>query len=117
MVLTPHGAAIARATKMASALDQLVTEMRASGALKAFNQMFKARRAAAAAEGRGFMSYGAASARLRKMPAASLSSSGNARGAATKLAFTSIFDDVADHPLGERADRIQLTVVKRYRRV
>jgi hypothetical protein len=91
-MLTPHGAAIARATEMASTLDQLVTEMRANGALKAFNQMFKVRRAAAAAEGRGFMSYGAASVRLRKMLAASLSSSGNARGAAAQFQFASIFE-------------------------
>jgi hypothetical protein len=49
VTITLHDVAIARAADMASALDQLVTELRASGALKTFNQMFKARRAAAAA--------------------------------------------------------------------
>jgi hypothetical protein len=54
--------------------------------------MFKVRRAAASAQGRGFMSYGAASSRLRKMLAASFASSGNARAAAASLQFARVFE-------------------------
>jgi hypothetical protein len=61
---------------MSSALDLMVEEMQANGALKAFNAMFKARRSAAAAQGRGFMSYHVAELRLRKALIPALASSG-----------------------------------------
>jgi hypothetical protein len=91
--LTAHDVAIGRAREMAARLDVMVEEMQASGALKSFNREFKARRAAASAQGRGFMSYGTASARLRKMLAASLASSGgNARRAAAQFQLASVFE-------------------------
>jgi hypothetical protein len=58
--ITLHDVAIGRAREMAAQLDLMVEEMQANGALKSFNREFKARRAAASAQGRGFMSYGAA---------------------------------------------------------
>jgi hypothetical protein len=46
-------------------LDLLINKMKRDGTLREFNATYKARRAAALAEGRGFMSYGNAMARLK----------------------------------------------------
>jgi hypothetical protein len=90
--ITLHHVAIARAAEMSTVLDHCLDDMKRSGALKTFNQMFKARRAAASAQGRGYMSYRVAELRLRKALAASLASSGNARAAAASLKFAAAFE-------------------------
>jgi hypothetical protein len=91
--ITLHDVAIARAAEMASALDLMAAEMQANGQLKAFNQQFRARRSAAAANGHGFMSYRVAELRLRKALIPALASSGgNARAVAAQFQFAAAFE-------------------------
>ena len=47
-------------------LDAMVETMRRDGTLRVFNARYQAGRAAAAAEGKGFMSFGVAMARFKK---------------------------------------------------
>jgi hypothetical protein len=63
--LTSHEIAIGKAAAMAARLDAMVDGMRRDGTLMEFNARFKRGRAAAAAEGRGFMNYGLALRRLK----------------------------------------------------
>jgi hypothetical protein len=63
--LTPDDVAIARADDAAQRLDSMIEQMRRGGQLHEFNREYKARRSAALAQGRGFMGYGIATARLR----------------------------------------------------
>jgi hypothetical protein len=63
-VLTPDDVAIARAANAVLRLDATVEKMRRDGVLHEFNRRFRAGRAAALAEGRRFMSYRSAMARL-----------------------------------------------------
>lgn len=64
--LTAHDVAVARAGAAAAhRLDEYLSSVRGTGTLRELNRAFTARRAAAKAVGRGFMSYGTALARLR----------------------------------------------------
>lgn len=47
-------------------LDAMVETLRRDGTLRVFNARYRAGRAAAAAEGKGFMSFGVAMARFKK---------------------------------------------------
>jgi hypothetical protein len=66
VTLTEHNIAISRAHAMAERLDAFMDSMRGTGVLKEFTRTYKQRRIAAAERGEGFMSYGAALARLRQ---------------------------------------------------
>jgi hypothetical protein len=55
--LTPDDVAISRANAAVVRLDVMVEQMRRSGQLQEFNSRYKRGRAAALAEGRGFMGY------------------------------------------------------------
>jgi hypothetical protein len=55
--LTPDEVAISRASAAVTRLDAMVEQMRRSGQLQEFNSRYKRGRAAALAEGRGFMGY------------------------------------------------------------
>jgi hypothetical protein len=63
--LTPDDAAIARAAYSMQRLDALIAEMRVDGTLRIFNARYAAHRAAAKAEGRGYMDYRVALGRLK----------------------------------------------------
>ena len=65
-ILTPADVAVERAGDAATRLDTYLEAMRRSGALKEFNRQFKRERMEATANGRGFMSYRVAEARLRR---------------------------------------------------
>jgi hypothetical protein len=65
VTLTPHDVAITRAHTMAARLDEFMSSMRGTGALKEFTRSYKRRRIEAAARGEGFMSYKIAEQRLR----------------------------------------------------
>jgi hypothetical protein len=65
VTLTPHDVAVTRAANAAGKLDEFMSSMRGTGVLREFNRAFKLRREAAMADGRGFMSYKIALARLR----------------------------------------------------
>lgn len=56
-----------RAEAGAKNLDVYMETMRKNGQLAVFNQKYKRERAAATASGRGFMTYSAALARLRRV--------------------------------------------------
>ena len=64
--LTPDDVAIRRAGDSMKRLDAMVETMRRDGTLRVFNARYQAGRAAAAAEGKGFMSFGVAMARFKK---------------------------------------------------
>jgi hypothetical protein len=64
--LTPDDVAIRRAGDSMKRLDAMVETMRRDGTLRVFNARYQAGRAAAAAEGKGFMSFGVARARFKK---------------------------------------------------
>jgi hypothetical protein len=64
-ILTADDVAISRAGAAMQRLDAMIETMRADGTLRQFNVRYKAGRAEAAAEGRGFISYGAAMQRLK----------------------------------------------------
>jgi hypothetical protein len=66
VTLTEHATAMMRAGEAANRLDQFMDGLRGTGRLREFNRMFKRRRMEAMLNGRGFMSYAAAEARLRK---------------------------------------------------
>jgi hypothetical protein len=63
--LTPDDVAIERAAAAVIRLDSMIDAMRRDGTLREFNARYKRGRAAALAEGRGFMGYGVAMARLK----------------------------------------------------
>jgi hypothetical protein len=66
VTLTPHDIAISRAHAMAERLDAFMDALKGNGTLREFTRAYKRRRIAAAERGEGFMSYGAALARLRR---------------------------------------------------
>jgi hypothetical protein len=66
-VLTPNVSALLRAASLVRKLISLLEQYRTSGALKEFNAEYKRRRAAAEAKGSGFMPYGTAMLRLRRL--------------------------------------------------
>jgi hypothetical protein len=63
--LTPDDVAIERAAASMARLDAMIEAMRGGGTLREFNRQYKLRRAAARAEGRGFMLYAVAVKRLK----------------------------------------------------
>jgi hypothetical protein len=63
--LTPDDVAVSRSGAAVVRLDAMIEQMRRSGQLQEFNVRYKRGRAAAQAEGRGFMGYGVAMARLK----------------------------------------------------
>jgi hypothetical protein len=64
--LTPDDVAISRASAAVIRLDAMIEQMRRDGTLQEFNSRYKRGRAAALAEGRGFMNYGLAMVRLKR---------------------------------------------------
>jgi hypothetical protein len=64
--LTPDDIAIGRASAAVVRLDAMIEAMRRDGTLQEFNARYKRGRAAALAEGRGFMNYAVAMARLKR---------------------------------------------------
>jgi hypothetical protein len=85
--LTDHATVAQRATEAVDRIDCTLNAARLRGDLVFFNGAYKARRQAAQAAGRGFMSYGVA---LRKA-IASVAANG---GAVTRSLMASVFDDV-----------------------
>jgi hypothetical protein len=65
VVLTDDATAISRASAAVTRLDAMLEAMRRDGTLAEFNARYKRGRAAAVVEGRGFMGYGVAMARLK----------------------------------------------------
>jgi hypothetical protein len=63
--LTDDGTAISRANYSMQRLDSLIAEMRVDGTLRIFDARYAAHRAAAKAEGKGFMDYRVALGRLK----------------------------------------------------
>jgi len=90
--LTPHATVAERATEAVDRIDCTLNAARLRGDLAFFNGTYKARRAAAAAQGRGFMSYGVALRRLRKA-VASVAANG---GAVTRSLMLDVFGDGPD---------------------
>jgi len=69
--LTPDDVAMARASAAVVRLDAMIETMRRDGTLREFNARYKAGRAAAAAEGRGYMNFARARASVAlKLPGA-----------------------------------------------
>jgi hypothetical protein len=65
-VETPDDIAISRANAAVVRLDRMIEQMRRDGTLQEFNARYKRGRTEAAAEGRGFMAYAVAIARLKR---------------------------------------------------
>ena len=63
--MTPDDIAIRRAADAMIRLDAMIAAMKSNGELRDSNAQYKAHRAAARADGRGFMSYSNAIARLK----------------------------------------------------
>ena len=63
--LTDHATVAERATEAVDRIDTALTAAQRRGDLAFFNQLYKAQRVAAQAQGRGFMPYGLALRRLR----------------------------------------------------
>jgi hypothetical protein len=64
--LTEHDTAISRATAMAERLDAFLDHLKDSGLLRDFRKIYRQRRFAAKARGRGFMNFGVAELRLKQ---------------------------------------------------
>jgi hypothetical protein len=88
VTLTEHAVAMIRAAEAAKRLDQFMDGLRGTGRLREFNRMFKRRRMEAMLNGRGFMSYAAAEARLRKALVPLLQGGGNVH---TATLFADVF--------------------------
>jgi hypothetical protein len=67
VTLTLHATMMDRAGRAVKDIDAYLESLRKSGALAVFNGRYKRERAAATASGRGFMTYSAALARLRRL--------------------------------------------------
>jgi len=90
VTLTEHATAITRAAESAQRLDAAMAELNTSGALRAFNQVYRAKREAATAAGHGFIGYGYALGRLRKALVPVLAEGRDPMATAPSL-FASIF--------------------------
>jgi hypothetical protein len=90
VTLTDHATAITRASAAAAKLDDVMEEMRRSGQLVAFNNVYKARRQASKSIGRGFMSFPQAMGRLKQALIPVLAQGGDPHAAAPGL-FAAIF--------------------------
>jgi len=76
VTLTTHERALAQAGAKAEALDRALQEAQACGLLRFFNGAYKARRQAARASGKRFVSYPVARARLLQAVAGAIASGG-----------------------------------------
>jgi hypothetical protein len=85
--LTAHASLINRAKAASGRIDAALCKAQRGGDLGFFNSEYRARRQAAAAAGRGFMSYQAAQGRLRSAIA------GVAAGQVTTDLLARVFDD------------------------
>jgi len=65
--LVEHSAAVQRAPRLVAKLDTRMRRVQASGDLGFFNHEYRRRRLQAQVEGRSFLPYSAAQARLRKL--------------------------------------------------
>jgi hypothetical protein len=79
--LTPHSAVVQRAAQAVARIEAGLTSAQGRGALAFFNAEFRRRRLAAAAAGKGFMSYDVALARLRQAIAGAIAAGGNIEAA------------------------------------
>jgi hypothetical protein len=66
VTLTPHHVAMARAGEATRRLDAYIESLRARGAMKEFTKAYRRQRLAAAASGKGFMTFAVAELRLRR---------------------------------------------------
>jgi hypothetical protein len=85
--LMPDHVALTRANNAMMKLDAMIDRMKLNGGLREFNREFKNRRAAALAEGRGFMNYSTALRRLKLILIPSLAS-----GKPVAWAFAEVFE-------------------------
>ena len=74
--LTDHATVAERATEAVGQIDDSLRAAQRRGDLAFFNQLYKARRVAAAQRGCGFMSYGTALRRLRQAVAGAAANGG-----------------------------------------
>jgi hypothetical protein len=88
--ITDHFTVARRVGEAVGRIDASLTESQRRGALSFFNQEYRARRRAAAAQGKGFMPYGAALRRLR-IAVAKAAADG---GVITQPLMCSVFDSV-----------------------
>jgi hypothetical protein len=65
VTLTPHDVAMSRAGQAAGRIEEYIESLRQTGKMREFTRAYKAKRMAAATQGKGFMSYAAAEGRLR----------------------------------------------------
>jgi hypothetical protein len=90
--LTPDDVARSRAENGAHRIEQHLEAMRAGGGLRQFNREYTVRRTEARASGHGFMSYSAATARLRSAMIERLVGRDNTVGPVQSM-FAQIFGD------------------------
>jgi hypothetical protein len=88
--LTDHAVVAQRVEAAVGQIDASLAAAQRRGDLAFFNQAYKARRTAAAAQGKGFMAYGLALRRLRQA-VASVAANGSA---ITRSLMLSVFEDV-----------------------
>jgi hypothetical protein len=88
--LTDHATVAQRVEAAVGQIDASLAAAQRRGDLAFFNQAYKARRTAAAAQGKGFMAYGLALRRLRQA-VASVAANGSA---ITRSLMLSVFEDV-----------------------
>jgi len=67
ITLTPHARVLERVQQRTSRIETAIEQALDAGVLKQFNAVYRKRRLEAKRAGRGFMSYSAAQARLRKV--------------------------------------------------
>jgi hypothetical protein len=77
IALTEHDVAMARARSAVARVESFMASLQSTGRLRAFNELYKAQRQAAVAQGRRFISYGAAMRRLRVEIGARLAAGGD----------------------------------------
>jgi hypothetical protein len=87
--LTDHATVAQRVGEAVGRIDDSLKAAQRRGDLAFFNQLYKAQRVAAAAQGRSFMSYGVALRRLRQAVAAAAANG----GAVTRSLMLSVFAD------------------------
>jgi hypothetical protein len=88
VTVSDHRAAIERAGAMAARLDAFIAQLRARGALRDFQKIYRRLRLAATARGEGFMPFSAAEIRLRKTLIKLLQGGGNVH---TATIFADVF--------------------------
>jgi hypothetical protein len=88
--LTDHATVAQRVGEAVGRIDAGLSEAQRRGDLAFFNSAYKARRQAAAAQGKGFMSYGLALRRLRQAVAGAAANGGQC----TRSLMLSVFSDV-----------------------